>query len=254
MDDKTRNQISSYIKYSIWDINVRVFHWVNALMVIVLMGLGLAIMNTKNLGITGDGKVLLKTIHVYVGYIFVVNLIWRILWGFIGNYSASWKTIFNFGKDYVHELVSYVKSLFTSNPVQYLGHNPASRLMIAILYIMLVTQGITGLVLAGTDLYLPPFGHEIREYIANADEDHNRIVNIKPGSNEGVDPIAYKKMRSARGPVAETHETLFFLLLAAVLFHLVGVIFTEIREKNAIVSAMITGNKYFESPPHDLDK
>lgn len=254
MDNKNSEQNGSYIEYPVWDINVRIFHWLNAILIIILMGLGLVIMNEKSLGISSEGKIVLKSIHTYVGYIFVTNLVWRIIWGFIGANSARWKTIFRFGKGYTGEFLVYLKSLFAGNTVHYLGHNPAARLMIVFLYAMLITQGMTGLILAGTDLYLPPFGHEIKEYVANAGEDHNKLANIKPGSKQGLDETAYKKMRAARETIAETHETFFYLIIIAVILHIWGVVFTEIKEKNAIVSAMITGKKYFKSPPLDLEK
>ena len=54
-------------------------------------------------------------------------------------------------------------------------------------------------------------------------------------------------MRSVHEYFAETHETLFYLLLLAVIWLFIGVVLTGIREKNAIVSAMITEKKYFKT-------
>ena len=39
----------------------------------------------KELGVTDNGKILLKTTHVWIGYVFAINLAWRIIWAFIGN-------------------------------------------------------------------------------------------------------------------------------------------------------------------------
>jgi cytochrome b len=246
--------VNFYIEYPAWDRSTRIFHWLNALLILTLIPLGVAILNDDTLSLTTETKVLLKSIHVYVGYAFVANLIWRTIWGFSGNHYSRWKTILPFSKGYLGDLLKYVKTFYSGRPVQYLGHNPAARLMICVMYLLLIVQGISGLVLAGTDLYLPPLGHEIKEYITGAGEDHSKIANIKPGSKEGIDEAAYNRMRAVREPIVETHETLFYLLVIAVIFHLIGVAFTEIREKNAIVSAMITGKKYFKSPPIDLEK
>ena len=250
----TNRTVNFYIEYPAWDRSTRIFHWLNALLVLALIGLGLAILNAAILGITSDGKILLKTVHVYVGYGFVANLVWRIIWGFAGNHYARWKTILPFSKGFLNDLMIYIKNIFSDRPVQYLGHNPVARLMIGVMYLLLVVQGISGLILAGTDLYLPPLGHEIKEYVANAGEDHSKIVNVKPGAKEGIDETAYARMRTVREPIVEAHEILFYLMILAVILHLLGVAFTEIHEKNAIVSAMITGKKYFKSPPVDLEK
>lgn len=51
-------------QYYVWDINIRVFHWINALYVLAL---GLIILNSKTFGIAGDAKIELKTgIHIQV--------------------------------------------------------------------------------------------------------------------------------------------------------------------------------------------
>jgi Ni,Fe-hydrogenase I cytochrome b subunit len=87
-------------EYKVWDRSIRWFHWINVLTVLALMAIGVVILNSKALGITNDGKVLLKTWHVYIGYVFVVNLSWRLLWGFVGNNFSRWKAILPFGAQY----------------------------------------------------------------------------------------------------------------------------------------------------------
>jgi len=246
--------INYYIEYPAWDLSTRIFHWLNAILVLTLIALGVAILYSGTFGITPEGKILLKSIHVYAGYAFVANMVWRIIWGFAGNRYARWKAMLPFGKGYLRDLITYVKNLFSEKPDHYLGHNPLARLMIGAMYLLLVLQGITGLILAGTDLYMPPLGHEIKEYVTGAGEDHSKLAGVKPGSKEGIDEAAYNKMRAVRKPFEEAHEIIFYLLAISVILHLIGVAFTEIREKNAIISAMITGKKFFKIPPVDLDK
>ena len=80
--------------YSVWDRTTRWFHWINVICITGLVGVGVVILNNKILGVSDDGKLLLKTVHVYIGYVFVFNLAWRIIWGFIGNKFSRWKSIF----------------------------------------------------------------------------------------------------------------------------------------------------------------
>jgi len=47
--------------YAVWDAPTRAFHWINLLCVLLLVALGTTILNGKSLGITNDGKLLLKT-------------------------------------------------------------------------------------------------------------------------------------------------------------------------------------------------
>ena len=70
--------------YDVWDKPTRWFHWINVLALLGLIGLGLVILNANALGIATQGKILLKESHVWVGYVFVCNLVFRLFWGFFG--------------------------------------------------------------------------------------------------------------------------------------------------------------------------
>lgn len=51
----------------VWSKKIRVFHWLNVVTITLLIMIGLVILNAKLLGVSSDGKVLLKTLHVLVG-------------------------------------------------------------------------------------------------------------------------------------------------------------------------------------------
>ena len=237
--------------YSVWDRTTRWFHWINVICITGLIAVGVVILNNKVLGVSGDGKILLKTIHVYIGYVFALNLSWRIIWGFLGNKYARWKSILPIGKNYWRSVSNYVAGVKNGGPPQYLGHNPLAKLMVTFLFLLLTTQATTGLILAGTDLYLPPFGNEISEWVTGGD--HNKIQNLKPGSKDNVDPEAYAEMRKFRKPIITTHVYSFYLLLIAIVLHIIAVVLTETREKNGLVSAMFTGKKIASKKPVDLE-
>lgn len=241
-------------EYSVWDLPTRLFHWINALAVICLIGIGLVIFNSKSLGISGDGKILLKTIHVYIGYVFILNLIWRFIWAFLGNRYAKWRAVLPGGRGYGKTLRTYVKQSLSGQPTHYLGHNPLGKIMVATLLLLLTAQGITGLVLAGTDLYMPPFGHQIAEWVAAGDGDPDKIAELKPGSKANINEAAYADMRAFRKPFITLHKVVFYLLCITIALHIIAVIFTEIREKSNLISAMFTGRKIFSSPPVDAEK
>lgn len=236
----------------VWDRSVRVFHWVNVVCIIGLISVGLIIFYNKSFGVSPDGKVLLKTIHVYFGYVFALNLAWRLLWSFIGNTYSRWKMILPFKRGYKASLSAYISGIKNGDPAPYAGHNPPAKLMVTFLFLLLITQAVTGLVLAGTDLYLPPFGHEIAEWVTGSGEDHSQLADLKAGSKAGVDSELYKDMRSFRKPFITIHKYGFYLLAFSILIHIAGVIFSELVEKSGLVSAMFTGNKVFTRKPIDL--
>jgi len=250
MNDSTSNT-ETLMQYHAWDRTVRIFHWINVLCVIGLIGVGLVILNGKALGVATEGKILLKTVHVYIGYLFALNLGWRIIWGFLGNRYARWAAILPFGVAYKKSLNHFVEETKKGSPPHYLGHNPIARLMVALLFLLLSLQAVTGLVLAGTDLYFPPFGQTIAEWVA---EDSTKLAEIKPYSKTNVDPAGYKAMRDFRKPFITIHVYVFYGLLIAVLLHLIGVVVSELRERCGLVSAMFTGKKVFHKKPLDLDE
>ena len=60
----TETSYDTLKEYPVWDRTTRWFHWINALTIIGLIGVGLMILYAKALGVSTDGKILLKTIHV----------------------------------------------------------------------------------------------------------------------------------------------------------------------------------------------
>ncbi|HEX9803132.1 MAG TPA: cytochrome b/b6 domain-containing protein [Gammaproteobacteria bacterium] len=237
------------VRYRVWDRSVRWFHGINVLSVLALLGTGLVIYNGKTLGIAGDAKVLMKELHVWAGYLFAVNLLWRIIHGFRGSRFARWGAVLPLGRGYLSELRAYLGSLRSGEPRHYLGHNPLGRLMVLLLFILLLAQAVTGLVLAGTDLYYPPLGSWIAGWVAPAGVDP---ASLLPGDKSMVDAVAWDEMRVLRKPFIITHVQVFFILLGAVALHLAGVVVAELRERSGLVSAMISGDKVLPTRPVDL--
>jgi cytochrome b len=236
--------------YATWDRSVRAFHWINLLCMIGLIAVGVAILNDKALGVTNEGKILLKSVHAWIGYVFALNLLWRLVWAFIGGPRARWRAILPGGRGYLGEVRSYVSGFGAGRPRQYLGHNPPGRLAVAILLLLLLNQAVSGLVLAGTDLFWPPLGGWIAGWVAAAGIDSATLVPYAP---EMYDAAAYEAMRAFRAPFITVHEWGFWSLLAFGALHILAVVITELREGGSLVSAMITGRKVLGGPPADQD-
>jgi len=235
--------------YSVWDSGVRWFHWINVLCVLGLMAIGIAILNDAALGVTNDGKILLKTVHVWIGYAFALNLLWRLVWAFIGGPHARWPSLLPGGRGYVGETARYISAVRSGRPVQYLGHNPLGRLAVSTLLLLLLVMALTGLILAGTDLFYPPLGQWIAKWVAAPGIDPATLVPYAP---DMYDKTAYAAMRGEfRFPVGRIHYYGFYTLLALVIIHIVAVVITEVREGGGLISAMFTGRKVLSEPPAD---
>jgi len=239
------NELKSY---PVWDAPTRWFHWINALSVIALAGAGLVILNDDALGLSNPGKFALKKLHVWVGYVFVLNLCFRIAWAFAGNRYARWRQVLPGGPGYLHSVRSYVSAFVAGKPQRYLGHNPLGRLAVAAMFALIVVQASTGLVLAGTDIFYPPFGHWFAHSIAAPGVAPSTVVPYAP---ELYDKPKYESMRAMRKPFVEVHEVTFYLLLIAAALHIAAVVVTELREGGNLISAMFTGRKIVSGKPMD---
>ena len=229
---------------SVWSKKIRLFHWLNVIAITMLIVVGLIILNSKLLGISTEGKVLLKTIHVCIGYVFVCNLVVRIILGFMGKGYERWRLTLPFFAGFKNELKA-----FKANPNKvYKGHNPLGKLMVLALITLMSVQAISGLVIAGTDIYFPPFG----DYFANSIAiDQSQVAQIQPYSKVNVDEEKYQAMRAFRSPFITAHVYAFYGLLCLIPLHIIGVIVAEKKEKSGLVSAMINGIKYL---PKNSDK
>jgi cytochrome b len=202
------------------------------------------IIYSKELEIGGDGKILLKTWHVYFGYVFATNLLFRFVWAFIGGHYSRWRAFLPSGKGFVQSLVAYVRSLFGGVSKRYIGHNPLARLMISFMFLLMLTQAVTGLILAGTDVYMPPLGSYFAEMVTNGDEE--KLAQLKPGSKEFVDPDAYAQMREFRAPIIDIHNYVFYALLITIFMHITAVVLIEVTRRSGIISAMFSGEQWYD--------
>lgn len=241
-------ETSVYQSYRVWDRTVRWFHWINVLAVLGLLGTGLVIFNGKALGLAGEAKVGLKVLHVWFGYVFAANLLWRIVWGFRGSRFARWSRALPFRRGFMAELGAYLHALRSGEARPYLGHNPLGSLMVLLLLLLLLAQALTGLVLAGTDIYYPPLGAWIAAWVAAPGVDP---ASLLPGDKSLVDAAAWAEMRAFRKPFISVHVLAFYSLCVAIVLHVAAVVLAEVKERAGLVSAMLHGDKWLAQTPVD---
>ena len=216
-----------YQEYTAWDVPTRCFHWINALAVIGLIATGLVILNDDALRLSAGGKLLLKSIHVSLGYVMTANLLWRFVWAFFGNRYTRWRGMSPGGPGCLAALRAYGASSLSGKPQQYVGHNPLARIGVSLLFLLLIVQMATGLVIAGTDLFWPPFGHWFAQWVAVPGVDPTAV---QPGVSNLIDKASYEAMRAFRLPFVTLHEFAFYTLAVVIVLHLIAVVFTELHE------------------------
>lgn len=240
--------VSEQLKaYKVWDLPVRLFHWINFFAVFSLLFVGLIMMFKKELGISGnEAKIALKQLHVLIGYVFVMNLGWRIIWGFIGNKYARWRELV----PNKSAMDSYKTSIHEDAPQQFIGHNPLGKLAVIVILLTLISMAVSGLIRAGTDIYYPPFGGMVTGYIAAADTQPAALI---PYDSSGVDQQKAAALKAFKSPVGKIHLYGAYFLVFLLLLHITAVVREERSGGGSIVSAMFSGRKILSREPADLD-
>ncbi|WAK03894.1 cytochrome b/b6 domain-containing protein [Methylobacter sp. YRD-M1] len=113
----------------VWDLPLRVFHWLLAAAFFAAY-------------LTEDDFL---TLHVWAGHLVFGLLIFRLVWGFIGNEYARFSNFLcSPGQS-----ISYLKDMLALKSRRYLGHNPAGAAMIVLLLVSLLLTVISGFAVYG---------------------------------------------------------------------------------------------------------
>ncbi len=210
-------------KIKVWDIATRIFHW--SLVVCFCTAY-----------ITGEGESLL---HIYISYIIIGLLAFRLVWGFIGPRYVRFS---NFVQG-VKPAYQYLQSILTHRPIYYLGHNPLGGWMIVILLVALTLTSWTGL-----DLY----AQQGKGPLASAEDIRMAAERTrdKNATHDSVEQRLDRDNEQGRGKwLEELHEALANLTLLLVLVHIGGVVISGKLHRENLARAMLTG---YKTPPDDF--
>jgi len=175
----------------VWDLPLRIFHW------LLVAGFFVAYLTEDEL----------LNVHVWAGYLVSGLLLFRIVWGFIGNDYARFS---NFLCSPVKSVI-YVKDVLALKAKRYLGHNPAGAAMILLLLVSLLMTSISGFAVYGADQGAGP------------------LANIIDSSYEGL--------------WEEIHEFFANFTLALVSVHIAGVAVESFIHRENLAKAMWHGYK-----------
>ncbi|HEX6136874.1 MAG TPA: cytochrome b/b6 domain-containing protein [Casimicrobiaceae bacterium] len=114
------------IRILVWDLPVRVFHWLLAI-------------SFAGAFVTAESE-RFRDVHVALGYTVLGLLAFRIVWAFIGSRYARLAS-FAYGP---RAVLAYLRSLLALRPLHYVGHNPAGSWVIYLLIALGLVTGATG--------------------------------------------------------------------------------------------------------------
>ncbi len=145
----------------VWDLPLRVFHWLLVLSVTASWATG---------KIGSD----VRQYHMWLGYWMLGLLTFRLLWGVLGTrHSRFWSFI-----PTPASVVRYTRDVLKGQASASIGHNPLGSLMIFLMLAMLITQVVSGLFVDDDVFYAGPYSHVVHSETVEFFEGlHHKIAN-----------------------------------------------------------------------------
>lgn len=216
---RTEERISIYV----WDLPLRLMHWVIALSLFVLAATGYAIGRPfiSVPGEAGDRFVMgtMKAVHFYAALAFTLAVLSRLWWMFAGNRWASWRQLVPTTASRVRRFVETLRFytfLRVDAPAE-IGHNPVAGVAYLAVYALCLVEIATGLALYG----------------ASADLDS---------------PVrGFAGIATLLGGLQVTrwiHHVVMWLLLGFFVHHLASSILVSSFEGNGLMGSIFSGTKF----------
>ena len=133
----------------VWDIPVRVFHW----LIVALVAAAYATWRLNWI-----------VSHEWIGYATLTLLLFRLSWGFLGSETARFSSFLASPRN----VLQHLKGWLRREPDYQVGHNPAGGWMVLILIALLLAETLTGVYVANDIADEGPLTELVPARVANA--------------------------------------------------------------------------------------
>lgn len=140
----------------VWELPVRLYHWLNALCVVVLVVTGFLIGRPLSIQSSAEASFSywfgwVRFVHFVAAFVFFFNFLARIYWGFVGNRYARWDNFLPLtpaaaGRQ-AREALQVVKVdvlQATQEPLESIGHNALAAWTYFLSFLAFLFQSVTG--------------------------------------------------------------------------------------------------------------
>lgn len=214
----------------VWELPVRVTHWLIAFSTIILAVTGFYI-GSPFISVYGEARYnfvmgTIRTIHFYTAIVFTLAVLSRIWWMFAGNRWAGWRQFLPIEKRRRDGMFATLKFylLIRQFPPNYVGHNPLAGWTYVFVFL----------------LYLTMIGTGLGMYSVSAHVD-------SPMRAFGFFLSLFGGPQSAR----LIHHVAMWLLLGFVAHHIWSAITVSRAERNGLMDSIFSGWKFLS--PKDLE-
>ncbi len=201
----------------VWQVPVRITHWVTATAIVVLSLTGGYIADPFLIPPGGSVMTNIRLIHIIFAIILIASGMVRAIYMLIGNRFARWSafipTTMYQATEVFRQLGFY--AFIRKEIPRIIGHNQLAAAAYIILWLLLLLETVTGFALDG-------------------------LLGSEPGATVFWWPRAFF------GPqlVRVVHHAAMYLILAIALFHVYSSVLVDSLERNGLLSSIFSGYKY----------
>jgi Ni/Fe-hydrogenase 1 B-type cytochrome subunit len=209
------------VRLYVWELPVRVSHWVIVLAIAVLSFTGYYMYDPFIIA-RGNRAFLMgrmRFIHEIAAWFFIAAVLLRFYWFIKGNRWAYWRSFLPIDPWWRKGLIKQLKYYLFLNPHpdSEVGHNPLAALTYLAIYGLMVVEIATGMAL---------YNHILG----------NRVLGVFVDWIPHIINIRY---------VREIHFLIMFAFFAFVIHHVYSAVLIGIEERSGLVGGIFSGYKFF---------
>jgi len=213
----TSPEAEERIRIYVWQVPVRVTHWVTAACIVVLSVTGGYIADPFLIPPGGSVMTTVRLVHMITAFTLVASLLLRLVWMVAGNRFARWSAFIPTTRSQATEIfrqAAFYAFLRKEIP-KVLGHNQLAAAAYVLLFVLLFVETVTGFALdalQGTQPWATLFGWVLDLLGA-------QLVRV-------------------------IHHLSMWAILAIALFHVYSSVLVDHLEKNGLISSIFSGFKF----------
>jgi Ni/Fe-hydrogenase 1 B-type cytochrome subunit len=205
------------LRLYVWQVPVRVTHWVTAGCIVVLSVTGVYIADPFLIPPGGSVMGTIRLIHMIAAFTLLWSGVVRVTWLIVGNRFARWSAFFPTSRNQATEMFRQAAfyGFLTRHHPKVLGHNQLAASAYVVLWALLLVETITGFALDG-------------------------LIGAEPGAT------GFWWVRELFGPqfIRLIHHFCMWAILAIALFHVYSCVLIDHIERNGLMSSIFSGYKY----------
>ncbi len=205
------------VRLYVWQVPVRVTHWVTAACIVVLSITGGYIADPFLIPPGGSIMTTVRIVHIAAAFTFLASGLLRTAWLLHGNRFSRWSAFIPTSRNQATELFRQAAfyAFIRREIPKVLGHNQLAATAYLALFFLLLVETVTGFALDG-------------------------LLGAEPGATW------FAWLRELAGPqmLRLVHHLTMWAILAIALFHVYSCVLVDHVEKNGLLSSIVSGYKF----------